>query len=302
MQKGVGGGNFLILARSRRRGARGGGSGGRRHGPAAGRDPAVPRRRGAEREQGRLAPIKSMIASTNDAFCPTLRAVTKSELPEGVNCVLEIVINGLDAPSIEAAMRVGIDAACRAGVVCITAGNYGGKLGPHHFHLRQIMAEGPGERRGRRHAAGAARRRADWASCWARVRGSASGGPGPSRCVSRVARPCWVISSRSAASARRASGSTGDLEQRGSGRGTGGGSGDRKAMSDEDVGLAMSGGSVEVRGDAGVNAGGAPPGAAAGDHGGEIVVRGSVAGDAGAGCGEGWSCDGGRGGGTRGKE
>ena len=80
-----------------------------------------------------------MIASTNDAFCPTLRAITKSELPEGVNSVLEIVINGTDAPAISAAMRVGIDAACRDGIISITAGNYGGKLGPHHFHLRKIM-------------------------------------------------------------------------------------------------------------------------------------------------------------------
>ena len=36
-------------------------------------------------------------------------------------------------------MRAGIDAACRRGVRAISAGNYGGKLGPHHFHLRQIM-------------------------------------------------------------------------------------------------------------------------------------------------------------------
>lgn len=82
---------------------------------------------------------KSMIASTNDAYCPTLRAVTKTALPEGVNSVLEIVLNGLDAPAISAAMRVGIDAACRPGVVAISAGNYGGKLGPHHFKLRDIM-------------------------------------------------------------------------------------------------------------------------------------------------------------------
>jgi formylmethanofuran--tetrahydromethanopterin N-formyltransferase len=81
-----------------------------------------------------------MIASTNDAYCPTLRAVTKTELPEGVNSVLEIVVNGVDAPAISAAMRAGIDAACREGVVAITAGNYGGKLGPHHFHLRKIMS------------------------------------------------------------------------------------------------------------------------------------------------------------------
>jgi formylmethanofuran--tetrahydromethanopterin N-formyltransferase len=83
-----------------------------------------------------------MIASTNDAFCPTLRAITKSDLAEGVNSVLEIVINGIDAPAISQAMRAGIDAACRQDVVSISAGNYGGKLGPHHFHLRKIMSEG----------------------------------------------------------------------------------------------------------------------------------------------------------------
>jgi len=86
---------------------------------------------------------KTMIASTNDAFCPTLRAVTQTALPEGVNSVLEIVINGTDAPAIAAAMKVGIDAACRDGVIAISAGNYGGKLGPHHFHLRQIMSGSP---------------------------------------------------------------------------------------------------------------------------------------------------------------
>lgn len=83
---------------------------------------------------------KSMIATTNDAYAPTLRAVTTSALPDGVNAVLEIVLDGLDAPSIAAAMRAGIDAACRPGIVRISAGNYGGKLGPYHFHLRQIMA------------------------------------------------------------------------------------------------------------------------------------------------------------------
>jgi formylmethanofuran--tetrahydromethanopterin N-formyltransferase len=84
---------------------------------------------------------KTMIASTNDAFCPTLRAVTTTALPEGVNSVLEIVINGTDAAAIAQAMKKGIDAACREGIIAISAGNYGGKLGPHHFHLRQIMSE-----------------------------------------------------------------------------------------------------------------------------------------------------------------
>jgi formylmethanofuran--tetrahydromethanopterin N-formyltransferase len=86
--------------------------------------------------------IKSMIASTNDAFCPTLRGITDTQLPEGVNSVLEIVINGTDAEAISGAMRDGIEAACREGIVAITAGNYGGKLGPHHFHLRKIMGGG----------------------------------------------------------------------------------------------------------------------------------------------------------------
>jgi hypothetical protein len=56
-----------------------------------------------------------------------------------VNSVLEIVLDGLDAERISRAMRAGITAACRPGIRAISAGNYGGKLGPHHFHLRTIM-------------------------------------------------------------------------------------------------------------------------------------------------------------------
>jgi len=85
---------------------------------------------------------QSLIASTNDAYCPTLRLTTASALPEGVNSVLEIVLDGLDRDAISQAMRLGIEAACRPGVRAITAGNYGGHLGPHQFHLRAIMAEG----------------------------------------------------------------------------------------------------------------------------------------------------------------
>ena len=86
---------------------------------------------------------KKMIASTNDAYCPTLRGRTgvSTELPDDVNSVLEIVVNGLDRPTIESALRIGIEAACLPGVVEISAGNYGGKLGKHHFHLRALMSE-----------------------------------------------------------------------------------------------------------------------------------------------------------------
>ncbi len=83
---------------------------------------------------------KSLLASTNDAYAPTLRAITQSDLPDGVNGVMEIVLDGLDFDSISRAMRVGIPAACIPGVRRITAGNYGGKLGPHHFYLRKIVA------------------------------------------------------------------------------------------------------------------------------------------------------------------
>src|SRR5262249_54893130 len=83
-----------------------------------------------------------MVASTNDAYCPTLRARgdVASALPLAVNAVFEIVVDGLDSEAIEAALRAGIDAARRPGVVEISAGNYGGKLGKHHFHLHRIAA------------------------------------------------------------------------------------------------------------------------------------------------------------------
>jgi formylmethanofuran--tetrahydromethanopterin N-formyltransferase len=140
MVKGVGGGNFLILGRS----ADAALAAAEAAADAIAGHPGVilPFPGGVVRSGSKVGSrrIKSMIASTNDAYCPTLRAVTTSALPDTVNSVLELVINGTDADAIASAMRVGIDAACRDGVVSISAGNYGGKLGPHHFHLRKIMA------------------------------------------------------------------------------------------------------------------------------------------------------------------
>jgi formylmethanofuran--tetrahydromethanopterin N-formyltransferase len=84
-----------------------------------------------------------LIASTNDAFCPSLAALApRSELGEGVRCVQEIVIDGLGEAEVAAAMRAGIAAIVgrggEAGVRRISAGNYGGKLGPFHFHLQAL--------------------------------------------------------------------------------------------------------------------------------------------------------------------
>ena len=87
---------------------------------------------------------KALNASTNDAFCPTLKGQTKSELSSKCESVMEIVIDGLTKEDIDEAMKVGIQAVCDLGadegIIRISAGNYGGKLGPFHFHLQEIMA------------------------------------------------------------------------------------------------------------------------------------------------------------------
>ena len=81
-------------------------------------------------------------ASTNDAYCPTLRAETDSDLPEGTGCVYEIVIDGETFEDVQQAMCDGLQAATQLpGLLQITAGNYGGKLGKHHFHLAEVITE-----------------------------------------------------------------------------------------------------------------------------------------------------------------
>ena len=78
-------------------------------------------------------------ASTNDAYCPTLRGVVPSALPGGVHAVYEIVFDGLDLKTVEEATRIGIRAACGPGIVRISAGNYGGKLGPYPIRLHDVL-------------------------------------------------------------------------------------------------------------------------------------------------------------------
>ena len=81
----------------------------------------------------------SLKATTNDAYCPTLRARVESALPDGVNSVLEIVIDGLSEEAVAEAMRVGIRAACGPGIHSISAGNYGGELGQYMLSLRELL-------------------------------------------------------------------------------------------------------------------------------------------------------------------
>lgn len=86
---------------------------------------------------------KGMTASTNDAFAPTLRGVTKSELGPDINAVLEIVIDGETSDAVAAAMKAGIEAVTELGpekgASSISAGNYGGKLGKFHYHLKDLL-------------------------------------------------------------------------------------------------------------------------------------------------------------------
>lgn len=87
---------------------------------------------------------KALGASTNDAFCPTIRGITRSQLSPEIGSVMEIVIDGLTADDIAASMKAGIGAVTALGraqgIHRISAGNYGGKLGKYHFKLREILA------------------------------------------------------------------------------------------------------------------------------------------------------------------
>lgn len=82
---------------------------------------------------------RGMVASTADAWCPTLRGRVDSNVAETANCVYEIVVDGFDAEAVGNAMAAGIRAACDQGIVAIAAGNYGGKLGKHYLHLHEIL-------------------------------------------------------------------------------------------------------------------------------------------------------------------
>src|SRR5205085_10415935 len=131
--KGVAGGNFLIVGASQAEAL----AAAEAAVAAVRRVPGVimPFPGGVVRSGSKVGSrYKKLRASTNDAFCPTLRGLVASQLPEGVNAVYEIVIDGLDLAAVEEATRLGARAACLPGVVQISAGNYGGNLGPFHIH------------------------------------------------------------------------------------------------------------------------------------------------------------------------
>ncbi|MCX8048493.1 MAG: formylmethanofuran--tetrahydromethanopterin N-formyltransferase [Methylohalobius sp.] len=140
VQPAVGGGNFLILGRD-----------------LSSTLSAAERAVAAMQVEGVIMPFpegvvrsgskpgsryKSLPASTNEAYCPSLRGRAKTQLPESVGCVLEIVVDGLTEQAVAEAMRRGICAAAGESVIQISAGNYGGSLGQFQFALHALLQGG----------------------------------------------------------------------------------------------------------------------------------------------------------------
>lgn len=83
-----------------------------------------------------------LIAATYAEFCPTLKSKLgeRSKVPEGVNSIMEIIVNGRDLEALQNATRNAIHAAAKTpGLIKISAGNYGGRLGKTFVHLHEVM-------------------------------------------------------------------------------------------------------------------------------------------------------------------
>jgi formylmethanofuran--tetrahydromethanopterin N-formyltransferase len=143
MISGVGGGNFLVLAESQEQAlaACEAAVGAMRQV----RNVIMPFPGGIVRSGSKVgSKYPALRASTNDAFCPTIRGITASQLTPEIRAVMEIVIDGLAPADVAKAMRVGMEAVvalgAAGGIRRISAGDYGGKLGKFHFRLHEIMA------------------------------------------------------------------------------------------------------------------------------------------------------------------
>ena len=138
VEKGVAGGNIIIQSDTQRAGL----AAARRGTEAiAGVSGAItPFPGGVARSGSKVgSKYKGLVASTSDPFCPTLRGRVESKLHPAANCAYEIVIDGIDEQTVAAAMTLAMHAAAGEGVIAITAGNYGGKLGKFQFHLHKLL-------------------------------------------------------------------------------------------------------------------------------------------------------------------
>lgn len=140
IERGVAGGNIIIQSRTQEVGL----AAARRGSEAVAALPDViaPFPGGVARSGSKVGSrYKGLIASTSDPYCPTLRGRVESKLHPEANCVYEIVIDGTSETAVAAAMIAATRAAAGEGILAITAGNYGGKLGKFHFHLRELLAD-----------------------------------------------------------------------------------------------------------------------------------------------------------------
>ena len=139
IEKGVGGGNFILQGRS----LEGTLDAARRAVAAIAVIPGTitPFPGGVVRSGSKVGSrYDSLRASTNEAFCPSLVGRVETSLVEGAACGLEIVIDGVDEQAVADGMVAGMRAAVGPELLAISAGNYGGKLGKFHFHLRQLLS------------------------------------------------------------------------------------------------------------------------------------------------------------------
>ncbi|MCJ7423978.1 formylmethanofuran--tetrahydromethanopterin N-formyltransferase [Candidatus Bathyarchaeota archaeon] len=137
----VAGGNFLILSKDRSSGLRAAEEAVRAIKSNAG-EVILPFPGGICRSGSKAGSLKYKLkASTNHPYCPRLRTlVSDSQVPENVNCVYEVVIDGLTVDAVKKAMSEGVKAAASVpGVIRISAGNYGGKIGPYKAFLKEAL-------------------------------------------------------------------------------------------------------------------------------------------------------------------
>ncbi len=137
----VGGGNLLILGRDQQSCLRAANAAAREMRKIEGI--ILPFPNGVVRSGSKVGSrYKSLAASTNDAYCPSLRGLNKkTALPDDVNCVLEIVIDGFELDAVREAMSVGMHTAAKPGIRQISAGNYGGELGQFQIPLHALLQD-----------------------------------------------------------------------------------------------------------------------------------------------------------------
>lgn len=140
VRRGVAGGNFLILAKDQTSGLKSAQVATQAIQKVDGVVTTFPG--GICRSGSKIGSLKyKQNASTNHPFCPLLRdIISDTQIPKNVDCVYELVINGLELDSVKKALTEGSQAAAAIpGVIKITAANYGGRLGPYKAYLKKVM-------------------------------------------------------------------------------------------------------------------------------------------------------------------